>query len=64
MKKNAIARMTAPKETVGSRFRNLHILPRFLCLLLALVLWLAVVHLKNETADGDTAETTASDTAQ
>ena len=64
MKKNAIARMTAPKETVGSRFRNLHIFPRFLCLLLALVIWLAVINLRDEKNEGDTAGVTASDTAK
>ncbi|MBQ9806657.1 MAG: hypothetical protein IJW49_09160 [Clostridia bacterium] len=43
MKKNAIGHMDVQKETVGSRFRRWHILPRFICLLLALVIWLIVV---------------------
>jgi len=47
MKKNALARMAEPAETVGSRFRKWNIVPKLLCLLLALVIWLAVVNLTN-----------------
>lgn len=47
MKKNALARMASPTESVGSRFRKLNILPKLLCLLLALIIWLAVVNLNN-----------------
>ena len=43
MKKNAIGHMEAKKETVGSWFRRWHIFPRFICLLLALLIWLIVV---------------------
>ncbi|MBR3894746.1 MAG: hypothetical protein IKJ35_06315 [Clostridia bacterium] len=47
MKKNALARMSEPTETVGSRIRKWNIVPKLLCLLLALVIWLAVVNLNN-----------------
>ena len=64
MKKNAIARMTSPKETVGSRFRKLNILPRLICLLLSMVIWLAVTNLKMSEKDDNARSATASDTAE
>ena len=45
MKKNAIGHMEAKKESVGSWFRRWHILPRFACLLLAVLIWLIVSQL-------------------
>ena len=42
MKKNVIGHMEAQKESVGSWFRRWHILPKFICLLLALLIWLIV----------------------
>ena len=60
MKKNALVRMSSPTESVGSRFRKLNILPKLLCLLLAVILWLAVVNVTNQNAperDPGTAET-------
>ena len=47
MKKNAIGHMAAPKETAGSRIRRWNIIPRLLCLLLAVFLWLVIVNVKN-----------------
>lgn len=47
MKKNAIGHMVAPKETAGSRIRRWNIIPRLLCLLLAVFLWLIIVNVKN-----------------
>lgn len=44
MKKNVIGNMTAPKGSKRSLFRRLNILPRILCLLLALLIWLAVIN--------------------
>ena len=51
MKKNAIGHMTAPKESVGRRIRRWDILPRLLCLLIAIVLWLVIVNVKNSRND-------------
>ena len=64
MKKNAIARMMSPKETVGSRFRKLNILPRLICLLLSMVIWLAVTNLKTSEKDDNARSATASDAAE
>ena len=47
MKKNAIGHMVAPKETAGSRIRRWNIIPRLVCLLLAVFLWLIIVNVKN-----------------
>ena len=47
MKKNARGHMVAPKETAGSRIRRWNIIPRLLCLLLAVFLWLIIVNVKN-----------------
>ena len=44
MKKNALSHMQPPKETVGSWFKRHQIFSRMLCLLLALIIWLAVYH--------------------
>lgn len=56
MKKNAVGRVLAHKEPVVSRIAALHIPARLLCLLLAVVIWLAVVNLNaiSEKDDGDT----------
>ncbi|MBQ9132614.1 MAG: hypothetical protein IJX62_09130 [Clostridia bacterium] len=43
MKKNVIGHMTAPKESVSGRLRRWNILPKLLCLLVALALWLVIV---------------------
>ena len=42
MKKNAIGHMDPKKESAVSWFQRWHILPKFLCLLLALLIWLIV----------------------
>ena len=42
-KKNVIGHMVASKESAKSRFRKLKLLPRLLCLLAAIVIWLLVV---------------------
>ena len=53
MKKNIVGHMATPKESARSRFRQLNILPRIICLLLALVIWLIIVNLeaRNEAHD-------------
>ena len=62
MKKNIVGHMTAPRETKTSFFRRLDILPRILCLLLALLIWLFVVNVSDEDAKDD--HTPASETVE
>ena len=57
MKKNPVAHMLAPREPIGGRLRRLDLWPRFLCLLLALLLWLVIVNVSGTT---DAADATAS----
>ena len=47
MKKNVIGHMMARKETVSGRLRRWNILPKFLCLVVALLLWLLIVNLQD-----------------
>lgn len=56
MKKNAIGHMTAPKESAKTKFQKLELLPRFICLCLAIVLWLLVTNAEKQNA-GDERET-------
>lgn len=44
-KKNVIGHMTVPRERSASWLRRTHLIPRVICLLLAVVIWLAVVNL-------------------
>ena len=62
MKKNAIVHMSAKKETVGSWFRRWHILPRLICLLLALIIWLTVYQASGRTEKAPDAQPVAGDT--
>ncbi len=50
MKKNAVGRVLAYKEPVGRRLASWHLPAKFLCLLLAVVIWLMVTNL-NSVAD-------------
>jgi len=43
MKKNVIGHMDSQKNTLGSWFRRWHILPKLICLVAALIIWLIVV---------------------
>ncbi|MBQ8212665.1 MAG: hypothetical protein IJZ80_01545 [Clostridia bacterium] len=43
MKKNIIGHMSSPSETVGKRIKRLNLLPKLLCLLFSLLMWLMVV---------------------
>ena len=45
MKKNAVGHMMLPKESATSWLRRSHILPKLLCLLSAIVIWLVIVNL-------------------
>ena len=48
-KNNIIGRMTAPKETAGGWLRRTQLIPRLICLLLAIVIWLTVENLNRQT---------------
>lgn len=50
MKKNIVGHMMAPKETRASRFKRWDLLPRILCLLLALIVWLLIVNVENNAS--------------
>ncbi len=53
-KNNVIGHMITAKETAGSRFRRLHLVSRFVCLLLAVLIWLVIVNMHpTERPDGD-----------
>ena len=54
MKKNVVGHMIAQKESVGKRIRRLGIFPFIVCLLLALVVWLAVYEVKDTNPDTET----------
>lgn len=43
--KNALGHMSLKKETAGKRVRRWRILPKIICLLLAILVWLLVVNL-------------------
>ncbi|MBQ8311110.1 MAG: hypothetical protein IJX80_08890 [Clostridia bacterium] len=45
MKKNAVGHVLAHKEPVGRKISSLHLPAWFLCLFLALVIWLSVANL-------------------
>lgn len=48
MKKNVVGNLVAPKEKPKSFFKRYDLLPRMLCLLLAVVVWLLVVNVQSE----------------
>lgn len=52
-KKNIIGHMAAPQESAGGRLRGMALLPRALCLLLAILIWLVVVQANTEAETGD-----------
>ena len=47
MKKNIVGHMMLRKETAANRFRRSRILPKLLCLLVAVAVWLLIVNLRN-----------------
>ena len=61
MKKNIIGHMLATKEPMRVRFRRLHLFPRLLCLLFALIIWLTVVNLSPSKQENPTPEVGTSD---
>lgn len=54
MKKNIVGHMMKPKESAGSFLRSLNIIPRVVCLLLALAIWLLIVNLNPSEKNGET----------
>ena len=50
MKKNAIGHMMMRKESAVSFLRRLHVLPKLLCLLSAVIIWLLIVNLMPSSA--------------
>jgi hypothetical protein len=55
MKKKVTGHMTAPKETFGSKLKHWKILPKLICLLMALFLWLLITDLQNSRGQGNDA---------
>ena len=49
-KKNIVGHMMMPDEAAVSWFSRWQIMPRFLCLLLAFLLWLVVVNVVSDHA--------------
>lgn len=45
--KNALGHMSLKKESTESRVRRLRILPKLLCLVIAILIWLLVVNLSD-----------------
>lgn len=48
MKKNVVGHMMAAKEPVKAKLRRWDLIPRLLCLLLALLIWLLIVNLNDK----------------
>ena len=48
MKKNVIGHMMAERESFAAKLRRSRIFPKLICLLLALLIWLAVVNSERE----------------
>lgn len=55
-KKNVIGHMEASKDHSVGWFRRLGILPRLLCLLLAILIWLVVVNVTADSASFESAD--------
>ena len=63
MKKNVVGHMMAAKEPVVAKIRRWNILPKLVCILLALLFWLAVVNLQTPPSDTPPVETGTMDGA-
>ena len=55
-KKNVIGHMEAARSHSVGWFRRLGILPRLICLLLAVLIWLVVVNITADAASFDSAD--------
>ena len=51
MKKNVVGHMMAERETLAAKLRRSNIIPKLICLLLALLLWLIVFNVTQEHFD-------------
>ena len=56
MKKNMVGHMMAAKEPVAAKLRRWCILPRMICLLLAVLIWLAIVNVETSREDSSVPE--------
>ena len=63
MKKNAIGHMVAQKQPASEKLRGWNILPKFICLLLALTVWLAITNLV-ATGEGELASESETETVE
>ncbi len=63
MKKKVIGHMVAPKEDTRSRFRRMDVLPRFVCLLLALLIWLLIANLDQLQKEDSAIDSAVTDVA-
>ena len=46
MKKKVTGHMSAPKESFGAKLKHWKILPKLICILMALFLWLLITNLQ------------------
>lgn len=53
MKKNIVAQIAAQDQPKKTRFKRWDLLPKFLCLILAIIVWLLVVNLYGADKGGD-----------
>ena len=57
MKNKKTGHMSAPKESFGTKLKNWKILPKLICLILALFLWLLITNLQaDQKGDSDAPE--------
>ena len=63
MKKRIVDHLMMPKPSKKARWKKLDLVPRLLCILLALLIWLLVVNTKKEPASAENppAETAMAD---
>lgn len=64
MKKNIVGHMMTPKVSKKTFWKRLDLIPRLLCLLLALLVWLLVANAKNveKPTDGNSDQAVAWET--
>ena len=62
MKKNVVGHMMAAKEPVAAKLRRWNLLPRLICLLLALLIWLVVVDVTSVKQENASLQSGVTDT--
>ena len=55
MKKNAIGHMVAAREKTTQKISRWRIFPKLLCLLLALIVWLAITQVQDQNNESPSA---------